>query len=227
MGFYKESLDEDDPTITGAGDVQDDEGRVFEEVEPGQIGRLPAGTDEFIPFDPTHPTTQFGDFVKGQLRGAAAGLDVSYNTLGQDLEGVNFSSIRHGTLEERDTWKELQAFLIEHLCVRVYEAWLVMAITSGELPVPMRRLEKFHSVAWRPRGWQWVSPKDEALANKEAVSLGTKSRTQIASEQGMDFEEVVEQLAAEKAALEQAGLSADPSQKPGQGGSNVQEAQED
>jgi lambda family phage portal protein len=78
------------------------------DVEAGVLEELPAGYD-FKTFDAQHPNANVSAFVKVLLRGVAAGLDVSYNSLANDLEGVNFSSIRAGLLEERDVWRSLQA----------------------------------------------------------------------------------------------------------------------
>ncbi|MCI0539082.1 MAG: phage portal protein [Verrucomicrobiales bacterium] len=71
------------------------------EVSPGQFETRPVGF-EFQTFDPQHPTQAFPFFVKTFLRGIASGLGVSYNTLANELEGVNFSSIRAGVSDERE-----------------------------------------------------------------------------------------------------------------------------
>jgi capsid protein len=46
------------------------------------------------------------------LRGAANGAGVSYNALANDLENVNYSSIRAGVQEDQAHWKTLQQFMI-------------------------------------------------------------------------------------------------------------------
>jgi capsid protein len=49
-------------------------------------------------------------------------------------------------------------------------------------------------VNWQPRGWQWVDPAKEGSGNLIAFQMGSKSLSSIAAEQGMDFEETVEQI---------------------------------
>jgi lambda family phage portal protein len=103
MGFFVPPVDLAGPGINGTvgTDSLDDDGggnqvRV-REAEPGAFDELPPGYD-FKSFDPDYPHAQFGTFVKACLRGIAAGIGVDYNTLANDLEGVNYSSIRSGTL---------------------------------------------------------------------------------------------------------------------------------
>lgn len=191
MGFY---TSEDGEGYTGE---KDEEGRLISEAEPGLFEQLPAGVD-FKSFDPQHPTTSFASFIKAMLRGAASGIGVSYNTLANDLEGVNFSSIRQGVLEEREHWKLLQTWLIEHLCADVFESWLLMSLTTQKIPLPLSKFEKFNNPIWRARGWNWVDPLKEVKSNIEAVTAGFKSAQDIASEQGMDIEDVYAQLAVEE-----------------------------
>ncbi len=118
MGFYT-SPDGDQYT----GDDSDSAGNLVSDVEPGSFEQLPAGMG-FESFDPQHPTTAFDAFVRAALRGASAGLNVSYHTLANDLERVNFSSIRSGVLEEREQWRVLQGWYVEQFCDRVFRRWL-------------------------------------------------------------------------------------------------------
>jgi capsid protein len=59
------------------------------------------------------------------LRKVASSLGISYSTLTSDLTQVNFSSIRAGTIEEREVWRMLQAWLAEQLYQDIYEKWLM------------------------------------------------------------------------------------------------------
>ena len=102
-------------------------------------------------FDPTHPTSAFSDFHKAVLRGIASGLGVSYASLASDLENVNYSSIRQGALDERDFYRTLQQFAIEHFVEPVFRRWLQASMTSGDLPLPMVKFEKFaENMVFRP-----------------------------------------------------------------------------
>ena len=175
-------------------------------MDPGTSEVLPPGVSARL-LDPSHPGTQFPFFVKAMLRGISSGLDVSYNALANDLEGVNFSSLRQGNLDERDGWRVLQIWLIEHMHTAIWERFLAGALLSPEINLPARRFDKFNSPKWRPRGWPWVDPQKEAKGNSDQVAMATKSRQQIAAEQGRDFEDVLDDLVEEKAMAEQKGIT--------------------
>lgn len=200
MGFF---TSEDGEGYTGTD--KDEDGNLITEAEPGLFEQLPAGV-KFEPWDPQHPTTSFAPFTKAMLRGAASGLGVSYNTLANDLEGVNFSSIRQGALEERELWKLLQTWIIEHLCDDVFEDWLLMSLTTQIIPLPLNKFEKFNKPVWRPRGWSWVDPLKEVKSNREAMDGLIRSGQDVASEQGQDIEDVYAQIAREKRLREKYGL---------------------
>lgn len=169
------------------------------EAEPGTMGFLPDGY-EVADWNPDHPAAAFGAFVKDAMRRIATGLDVSYNALASDLENVNYSSMRSGLLIERDVWMLLQQYWINSFLFEVYKEWLNMALLHSALVLPdSRDYRRYLDVKWRPRGWQWVDPLKETEAGVLAIQNGLASRQDLLSEQGKDIEEVLEQLAEEKA----------------------------
>lgn len=184
----------------------EENGEMLMEAEPGTFEQLPPGLD-FKSWDPSHPAGNFPFFLKAMLRGAASGLNVSYNSLASDLEGVNYSSIRSGTIEERDNWRILQAWMIEAFCQPVFEAWLDMALMTQAVALPPRKFVKLNAPKWGVRGWQWVDPLKDVKANIDAIGAGLKTRQMVLSEQGLDVEEIFEQLAEEKKLAESHGLS--------------------
>lgn len=161
---------------------------------------------QFQAWDPTHPNGAFGDFVKSILREIATGLGVTYNGLANDLEGVNFSSMRSGLLGERDLWRVLQAWWSTTLLQRVYEEWLNIALVSGELAVGSRDFRKYRDVTWTARGWTWVDPQKDVQAGVLGLKHGLTSRTMLLDEQGVDFETVLEQLAIENTLADEKGV---------------------
>ena len=208
MGFLERTENASPAGYTG--EQADSTGGKYMEVEPGSIEELPYGMT-FKSFDPTHPSTTYGEFVKAQLRGISAGLGVSYNSLANDLENVNYSSIRAGLLEEREEWKSLQAWFIDWMVTPVFEKWLEMALTAGVLKdlgpaLPATKFDKFNSPEWKPRRWDWVDPLKDLQANVLAVEKGFKSRRQIVGDYGGDIEDTFQDIAADESLAEQYGL---------------------
>ena len=188
----------------------DIDGAVITDAQPGTFEQLPTGTT-FQSFDPDYPHQQFGEFVKACLRGISAGLGVSYASLSNDLEGVNYSSIRSGVLEDRETWKALQTWFVDQFVRPVYEAWLASVVTR-QVPVldggtlRLGDIERYQAASYQPRRWAWVDPLKDTEANIAAIAAGLKSRGEVIREQGRDPDDVWRELAAEQVRLTQLGI---------------------
>lgn len=217
MGFFTTP----DGTPPGA-DGEEADGVPFTEVEPGAFGTLPQGV-EFAPFNPDYPHQMFEQFVKANLRGIASGMGVAYHALANDLTSVSFSSIRSGTLEERDQWMAIQAWFVESFLEPIYAEWIKFALAAGQVKLDngsalsLTKLEKFSAHVWQPRRWQWVDPKNDMEAAVIAIENGLKTRTQACAELGLDFEDVLVQLAAEQDLADELGVklgAAPPAPEP-------------
>lgn len=201
MGFFK--------TPDGAmmpADGEDDEGRLVTDAEPGTFETLPVGYD-FVPFDPQHPTTAFAPFSKMMLRGVASGFGVTYNGLANDLEGVNFSSMRQGALDERDGWRVTQEFTADGACQVIYVFWLRNALAADAMNLPIHLFDRYAVSHWQARGWQWVDPQKEVNASIAAIGHGLNSRTRVLAERGADYEEIIDELRTEQEIARDAGVS--------------------
>jgi lambda family phage portal protein len=209
MGFIQSDLGTDaDFTGTDAaatGGVNTDDTRIME-AAAGIIDRLNPG-EKFASWDPQHPTAAFPFFVKAVGRSIAAGLNVAYNSLYEDLEGVNFSSIRAGLLNERDNWKVKQRWMIDQFLRPVCRDWLEMAMLSGQLDLSAYEFEEVvEQIEWHPRSWPWVDPFKDLQANTLAVDNGFTTRTRVLAEQGYDFEDTMMQLKEEQDLIEKLGV---------------------
>lgn len=184
-----------------------DNGTPIMSAEPGTFQQLPAGMD-VKSFDPDHPTTAFSDFEKAILRGISSGLGVSYVSLSNNLEGVSYSSIRQGVMEERDHFKMLQAFMVEQFIEPVFRAWLDSAMMAGTVQIPAYRYDEFAAATrFIPRGWQWVDPQKEIAANVNALNNGIVTLQDIHAHYGRDTEEVFEQVQRERDLATRYGIS--------------------
>lgn len=189
MGFYvspdgSAAWGEDDP------DSKDDEIDVTE-AEPGTFEQLPKGWD-FKAWDPQHPVAAFAEFEKALLRGVASGWNVSYVALSNNLEGVSYSSIRSGEMSDRDGWRVLQTWVIEHFCDQIFPGWLVCFLSFSGSKLPLHKFDKFNAPTWRPRGWAWVDPGKESAANERDIRNKLRSQAGVAGSLGDDLEEILE-----------------------------------
>lgn len=189
--------------------------RYVQEVQPGSFDFAPPGY-KLHTYDPAYPHDQFDAFCKEALRGIASGIGVAYNSLANDLTGVNFSSIRSGVLEERDGWMALQAWFIAAVLTPVFEEWLELALLNQAIvlptgrPLPLARFDKFAEHTWQPRRWGWVDPKKDMEAAILAINAKLASPQQIAAQQGRDIEDVLDDIKAFEDMLRERGLQAQP-----------------
>lgn len=193
MGFIKWE--------TGTGPDYDDPENYYVESEPGEFEVLPEGAS-LQEWNPQYPNGEFAIFSKQMLRGISSGFGVAYNNLANDLEGVNYSSIRQGTLNERENWKELQEWLIESLHQAVFDAWLPRSLLSGRITVKGRslkpeRIDRYSMIEWQPRRWSWVDPQADVKAAETMKNNMLQSPGRIIREMGYDPDTVWRESASD------------------------------
>lgn len=191
----------------------DAENKATMDMEPGRFAIAPKGWT-FKSLTPSNAPGAVGDFLKVIERSIASGLDVNYNDFANDLEGVNFSSLRYGALCERDSWKMEQAAFIEGFCRFVWRAWLEQFLLSGRSVLPFSKVDKFDAVVFIPRRWDWVDPLRDIKADREAVDMRVLAPQDIIREAGRDPDEVLEEIAAWGEKLKNYGLEILPAAAP-------------
>lgn len=236
MGVLERS--EEDNGFDGQGepgydeDAEDYDEHFHMEVEGGTFQMLPHGA-KLNTWDPQHPNQAYGEFVKGILRSIAAALGVSYFSLANDLEGVNFSSGRIGALEDHGVWKTLQDWLVENILQPIFDDWLAQALLmgavrlSGGSPLPAAGLSRYcEGAAFNGRRWAWVDPKKEIDAHREAIALRVTSRSEVIRDRGREPEEVWDEIQREEDELRRRGIDPNIATTKAAEKSAKQEAQE-
>lgn len=194
----------------------DDDEPIFEyELNPAEGVVVPQGyTIKTLDFKSDGGNAS--DINKLTLQGGASGLEVNYNSLANDLEGVNFSSIRHGVLEDRDGWMKKQRWMRETLCDRVISHWLKMALVTQRIPLSITQLPRLQDYFFQARRWPWVNPLQDAKANTEAINNRTTSPQKVIREQGDDPDDIIADFVewAEKTKKLPSNNNAKSNQKP-------------
>ena len=181
-------------------------------VEAGELFELPPGY-RLSSWNPEYPHANFESFLKACLRGLASGLDVAAHNLTGDMTDVNYSSARIAELAEREVWMILQDWLISSFVMPIYEEWLALALLLGQITfdsgsaLPAEKFDKFvRASSFQGRRWSWVDPLKEAEANASMLASQLTSRARISAEQGLEFDDIMDELAAENEAIKTAGL---------------------
>lgn len=191
---------------TYGGDGTDAAGNTISDSAPGQFETLPNTVEDFIAYDPKHPTDAFAPFIAATLRGVAAGGGISYFTLTGD-DAASIGANRAAKLEEQEGYKKIQSHMIRHLVTPIFEAWLETAFLAGYFdPLPFSKFAKFNAPHFSGRRWGWLNPEVDVRAALLAIDGGLATRTQYTEENGADFEEMLATLKTEKELTDKAGL---------------------
>ena len=189
----------------------DGEGENITVSQPGTYDVLPPGVT-FQAHESRYPDQALGPFVKHHLQRIASGWGVAYHALANDLEGVSFSSIRSGTLEERDRWAADQAWFIATFLEPIFRDWLRWSLMAGAITMPngsalpLAKEEKFRAHEWQPRRWDWVDPMADTQANILKVKAGLMSPQDLAAAMGYDFEDVLAAIRDAQALADEFGV---------------------
>lgn len=189
-------------------DFEDEE--LYIEAEGGVFQELPPGA-KATEFKTQYPSGEFATFNKAMLRGAGAGMGVAYVSFANDLEGVNFSSIRQGVLDERDHWMDLQEWLIETLVDRVYQSalepsLLLGLVSNNGIRLRPERITKYRNVIWQARRWAWVDPTKDVKAEVDSKNNLLTSPSEIIRRRGDDPDTVWRTYAADIKSMRDAGV---------------------
>jgi len=170
-------------------------------------------TNEDITF-PTasRPSAQFEMFERTCLRNIATALGTTYEQLSMDWGEVNYSSARAALLEVWRGFYARQWFFGHGFLAPWYQAVMEEAVDSGRVKLPAGA-PSFHEAraAWCAARWVgpgrgWVDPYKEAQAAQLRMSIGVSTLEHEAAEQGLDWQEVLQQRAWENEFAKKLGL---------------------
>lgn len=190
--------------------ISTDPGSFAQDIAPGSMEVVPWGY-KLNMLDPSHPNAAMPDFLKWALRSLSTGWGVSYNTIGNDAEGVNYTSLRFFLGVERDNWMETQDWFEDELPNPVFNQWIGNQIGLGNIATRPNQRDQARSIKWQPRRWEGPDPTKQAQADEIELRNGTTTLTEITARKGRDLEDMVAQRIQEivmiKDAAEDAGLS--------------------
>lgn len=190
--------------------IAPDPGQFAQDIAPGMMEVVPYGY-KLTMMDPQHPNAAMPDFLKWSLRSVSTGLGVAYNTLGNDAEGVNYTSLRFFLGVERDNWMEGQDWFESEFPEPIRQAWTNTQRMMGTLTTRPGRESQLDNIHWQPRRWEGPDPAKQAAADKHELEIGTTTLGMIYARKGIDFDDAIKQRVDElgkiKAAAETAGLT--------------------
>ena len=143
------------------------------------------------------------------LRHIGTGLNIPYELLLKDFSKTNYSSARSALLEAWRYFNGRRQWLSTYWATPVYELWLEEAVNKGLVDAPdfYENRYAYTRCKWIGPGRGWVDPVKEAQACQIRMDIGLSTLEAECAGQGLDWEEVLEQRAREKAKLAELGLT--------------------
>lgn len=157
--------------------------------------------DELQAFNPTRPNSAYSAFVEAILRYIGAGLNMPYELLMKDFSKTNYSSARAALLEAWRYFLAMREWLATYWADPIYALWLEEAVNRGEVEAPdfYENRAAYCACRWIGPGRGWVDPLKEAQAADSRMNeAGVSTLERECAEQGLDWEEVLEQRAKER-----------------------------
>jgi lambda family phage portal protein len=201
--------DADIDPLTGQSISQRDyDGAAMAGMEPGTSHELLPGED--VRFStPPDAGANYGEFMRQQHLGVAAGQGTPYELLTGDLKDVSDRTLRVIINEFRRHCEQRQwQIIIPMFCQPVRDAWADAAALAGQITVAEAAEAK--RVAWQPQGWAYIHPVQDAEGKKVEVEAGFRSRSSVIAERGNDPDEVDAERAEDAAREKGLGLLIEP-----------------
>jgi lambda family phage portal protein len=172
---------------------------------------IPPGST-FTPNTPKRPNPAFEQFMQATFRHAAAGLHIPYELLMKDFSGTNYSSARASLLEAWRFFLGRRRWMSDYWLRPIYKLWLEEAVNVGRVQAPdyYQNQYAYSRSRWVFAGRGWVDPVKEATASKIRMDSNLSTLEAECAEQGLDYEEVIDQRSREMALLKERGLWVDP-----------------
>nr|WP_026261722.1 phage portal protein [Kiloniella laminariae] len=154
----------------------------------------------------------FAVFEAAVLRRISAGLGRSFEQVSRDYSKTNYSSARASLLEAWKFSRGELTFYSTYFYQQCYALWLEEVFDRGMLSIPAgaptfyEAKSAWCSARFNGPGRGWIDPVKEAQAAGIRIASGLSTLEAECSEQGRDWEEVLEQLKREQARLKELGL---------------------
>ena len=176
------------------------EGGTFIPLYPG---------DKLTPFTPVRPPGTFPQFVETVLRQIGGAMGLPYELVLKDFSKTNYSSARAALLEAWRFFLNRRGWIATYWCQPAYELWLEEVIDAGlvEAEDYYEQRQYYIRAKWIGPGRGWIDPVKEAQAAEIRMNNLVSTLEAECAEQGLDWNEVLEQRAIEERRIAELGLT--------------------
>jgi lambda family phage portal protein len=190
-------LEDDDPDV-----LTDTSGNPLDKLEPGIIAHLRKGAIKGV--GPNTPTNDQEAWILLMQRAIAVAMGLSYEENMRDYSRGSFSSTRASSITDRQGFRMMQTFTVNHQCRPTYNFFARASVLEGIDGFPSLvdfagETRTYLKAGWRLPGRQSVNPFDDARAGILEIKEGLGTREEYLASKGLDWEDVDEQLEREAA----------------------------
>ena len=162
----------------------------------------------------TRPNSGFNDFQRAFLRNVAAATGESAEQVSWDYSQVNYSSARSAMLEAWKTMARRRDNFAFSFPTQYYGAWLEEAFDVAKPPMPagislpdfVEARSAFSRCRWIGPARGWVDPMAERQGAVLGLDAAFDTLENVCAEQGLDYEETLDQRAVERRMFQDRGL---------------------
>ena len=157
------------------------------------------------------------EFEASLLRKVAASLGVSYAELSRDFTKQSYSAARAEMATTGRTMGARKKMVADRLATNVYQLWVEEMLAQGELPLPARRnrtdfyrpymKEAYTRCSWIGTGKGQIDEMKETQAAMMRIKAGLSTWEIECARLGLDWREVFEGQARQKALADKLGLT--------------------
>lgn len=165
----------------------------------------------------TRPNSNFSDFEAAVLRNAASAIGISAQQLSNNWSDVNYSSARAALLESWKTLTRRRDDFAAGFASPIYGCFIEESMGNGELPLPdgvvpdyIECRSSYSACRWMGPGRGWVDPVAEKQGALLGMQAGLSTLEMECAEQGLDYEDLLDQRAAEIARYKTLGIPLPP-----------------
>jgi len=162
----------------------------------------------------SRPAAAFDMFEGAMLRNLAAATGNSYETVSADYRKATYSSARQAMLESWKTLSRRRDNFAQAIATPAYGNLLEEMIDRGDVPLPAGAPEfaearaEYTRCRWVGPGRGWIDPTKEPEGSRMKIASGLSTlQREAADNDGLDWEENLDQLALEQEAIKERGLN--------------------
>ena len=160
--------------------------------------------------DPSLVGADHASFMTTEIRLVTSSRQISYELGFRDYSAVNFASARASLIQDNKRFDGEQVSITHGFNNPTFYSWLEANVLAGNISrLPPSRYfggELNLNPFWIPPKRDWVNPLQDIRAFEKELELGADTLGNYVAGKGMDLEDLIEEIKAEKEMLKEAGI---------------------